>query len=92
MRDVQDNLDLAQLQAGGRGFILNARDDRKKLHGAGCEAVGAMVSRAYPKIFFEESTEAKQWLDGRYGQSGWTNCGLCGGTDPPRSIDLPPGE
>ena len=48
MRVVRDNLDLAQLQATGEGFILNARTERK-MHRSRCEAVGAMVSTAYPK-------------------------------------------
>ena len=77
MRNVRDNLDLAQLQVGRRGFILNARNDRKKLHHAGCEAVGTMVSTAYPKVFFEHLTEACKWLDTEYGESGWDPCGLC---------------
>jgi hypothetical protein len=63
MRDVRDNLDLAQLQAGGEGFILNVRDDRRMMHRSRCEAVGAMVSSAYPKIFFEDADEAKAWLN-----------------------------
>jgi hypothetical protein len=77
MRDVQDNLELAKLQAEQRGFILNARNDVKRLHLAGCEAVGAMVSTAYPKTFFGELNEAREYLDGRYGKFGWLPCGLC---------------
>lgn len=77
MRDVRDNLDLAQIQHAGLGYILNARKDGKKLHRSGCEAVGAMVSTAYPKVFFEELREAFEWLDAKYGSSGWTRCGLC---------------
>ena len=80
MRYIRDNLDLAQLQADRQGFILNARSDRKKLHSAGCEAVGAMVSTAYPKLFFQESEEdVRELLDAQWGRSGWTNCGLCFG-------------
>jgi hypothetical protein len=79
MRDVKDHLDLAQLQAARRGFILNARSDRKMLHCAGCEAIGAMVTTAYPKVFFEESGEARQWLNATFGSRGWENCGLCHG-------------
>jgi hypothetical protein len=77
MRDVRDNLDLAQIQAEKRGYILNARTDGKKLHRSGCETVGAMVSTAYPKMFFEELDEACKWLDAKYGESGWTRCGVC---------------
>ena len=92
MRDVRDNLDLAQLQNARQGFIVNIRDDHKKLHGAGCDAVGAMVTLAYRKVFFEESAEAKRWLDDTYGPAGWTTCGRCGGTNPLLiHIDLPPG-
>jgi hypothetical protein len=77
MRDVRDNLDLAELQKAGKGFISNARKDGIKLHRAGCEAVGAMVSTAYPKKFFDACAEAEQWLDKVYGSSGWYHCGIC---------------
>jgi hypothetical protein len=77
MREVLDNLDLAQIQAEKRGYILNARTDRKKLHRSGCETVGAMVSTAYPKVFFEELDEACKTLNAKYGESGWTRCGVC---------------
>lgn len=78
MRDVRDHLDLAQLQAVRRGFILNIRD-RKMVHHAGCESVGAMVPDAYRKVFFEDSAEASRWLDDEYGSQGWENCGRCKG-------------
>ncbi|HKX06753.1 MAG TPA: hypothetical protein VJN67_01105 [Stellaceae bacterium] len=77
MRDIESNLDLAQLQAKGVGFILNARDDNKKLHRAKCEAVSAMVSSAYPKTFFDDYSEAKLHLDAEYGPDGWNPCGIC---------------
>jgi hypothetical protein len=77
MRNVSDQLDLAQLQAAKRGYILNACSDRKLLHRSGCEAVGAMVSSAYPKIFFEEIDEACERSDTEYGNAGWTVCGVC---------------
>ena len=76
MRDIANNLDLAQLQNGRKGFISNARNDGVKLHKAGCEAVGAMVSTAYPKKHFETFDEAKTWLDKTY-SSRWYSCGLC---------------
>lgn len=79
MRDVRDNLDLAQLQAAGEGFIVNARLDRRMVHQSRCEAVGAMVSTAYPKIFFEDPNDAKVWLNTAFGEQGWRNCGVCGG-------------
>lgn len=77
MGQVADNLELAKPQSGERGFILNVRHDVKRLHRAGCEAVGAMVATAYPKMFFETGDEARQWSDAQYGPSGWTKCGLC---------------
>ena|ERR1035438_1473678 len=75
MRDVRDNLDLAQLQAAGEGFILNIRDDRIKLHLAGCEAVGPMSHSAYPKVFFK-SVESLQWIKVNLGDT-WAPCGTC---------------
>ena len=79
MRQVMNNLELAQLQAAKMGFILNVRPEVRRLHRAACEAVGAMVSTAYPKIFFEEFSEARDWADRQYGANpvGWTTCGLC---------------
>ena len=74
MRDVRDNRDLAELQHARKGFISNARKDRVVLHRAGCDAVGAMVSTAYPKKFFEEYAEAEQWLNKEY---SWSPCGKC---------------
>jgi hypothetical protein len=89
MRQVVTNLELAQLQEAKRGFILNARHV-KRLHRAGCETVGAMVSTAYPKIFFEEFDEAQQWADKEYGAypTGWTTCGICRPRERPASPNI----
>lgn len=77
MRDIRDNVDLAQLQQAAQGFILNARNDGLKLHKAGCESVGAMHPGAYPKTFFEKYGEAAKFLDQKYGSLGWFKCGVC---------------
>jgi hypothetical protein len=53
--------------------------------GAAGGAVGAMVSTAYPKTFFETYPEASQWLDQQHG-SNWFPCGVC---HPNIDIDLP---
>jgi hypothetical protein len=79
MRDVRDNTDLEQLRVDGKGFILNLREDRKMLHRARCEAIQAMVSPAYPKVFFA-SEESLRWLDATLGKHGWIDCGKCGGS------------
>jgi hypothetical protein len=80
MRNVRDHLDLAQLHAAGEGYILNLREDRKLLHRAQCDSIGAMMSDQYPKIFFETPDEATQWLKiATFGEQGWENCGRCGG-------------
>ena len=79
MHNVSSQLELATLQAAGEGFILNARADTKKLHKAGCEAIGAMVTVAYPKVFFDTYEEAREWLDAEFGESAWEHCGRCGG-------------
>ncbi len=76
MREIATNLELAQIQAARRGFIVNARADGYKLHRAGCEAVGAMHPEAYPKIFFEEFSEADSWLKTKSADA-WTYCGKC---------------
>jgi hypothetical protein len=77
MRDVRDGVDLATLQAERRGFILNARDDGYKLHRAGCDAVGAMHSGAYRKIFFEAFSAAIHWLKTESSSPAWSYCGRC---------------
>ena len=81
MREVKDNLDLAVLQKDGRGYILNDRWDRRMIHKAGCEAVVAMVTSAYKKIFFEDGEEAVTWLQAEKENIGrdWASCGMCGG-------------
>ena len=56
---------------------MNARPDRKTLHKAECEAVSAMVAGAYPKMFFDTYEEAREWLNYKFGESAWENCGRC---------------
>ncbi len=77
MHNVSDQLELATLQAAGEGFILNARHDRTMLHKAECEAIGAMVTAAYPKMFFNTYDEAQEWLDTQFGEADWERCGFC---------------
>lgn len=79
MRDLTTHVDLALANAGGHGFILNARDNVKMLHKAGCEAIGVSGVSKYRKIFFDTYAEATEWLNSEYGQSGWSHCGMCGG-------------
>ncbi len=76
MRPVRDNLDLAELQRAGRGFILNDRADGARLHRAYCDSVGAMHPDAHAKIFFDELNEAVAWL--KQNRPDWKPCGLCG--------------
>jgi hypothetical protein len=77
MRDVRDNLDLAQLKEAKQGYIANLRTDMKKLHRAWCESVGAMYPGAYRKVFFEDRDEARRWLDTEYTSARWDSCGKC---------------
>jgi hypothetical protein len=79
MLELKTTLSLATLQAAGSGFIVNARRDRIVLHRAGCEAVSAMVTAAYPKTYFDDAEEALMYLEGQYGAGDWENCGKCGG-------------
>lgn len=76
MCEISDD-ELTEIRKAGKGYLVNARNDRKKLHRSGCEAVKAMVASAYPKIFFDELNAACAWLDDQYGSSGWERCGLC---------------
>jgi hypothetical protein len=77
MRNIKDNLDLAQLKQAAQGFIFNARTDGPKLHRAECDTVGAMHPGSYQKTFFETYGEAVQFLDQKYGARGWLMCGVC---------------
>lgn len=79
MREICDHFDLAKVQEVGEGFLANIREDVKKLHRAGCEAVSAMGTKEYRKVFFDTAVEAREWLDREYGPRGWSNCGRCGG-------------
>jgi hypothetical protein len=76
MREIATKLELAQIQDARRGFIVNARADGYRLHRAGCDAVGAMHPGAYPKIFFEEFSEADRWLKTTRADA-WSYCGNC---------------
>ena len=77
MRNILDNVDLAQLQQAAKGFIFNARIDGPKLHRTECVTVGAMYPGAYAKTFFENYGEAAKFLDQKYGPHGWLKCGVC---------------
>ena len=68
MHIIQDNLELADLQRTGIGFISNARDAGMKLHCVGCHAVGKMVT---------DITDAVRWLEKKY---TWNLCGICSPT------------
>lgn len=39
---------------------------------ASCEALSAMVVKEYPKYFFEDASEARKWLNERFGERGWS--------------------
>ena len=79
MHTVVDRVDLAMLQKAGKGFIFNARDDRKMLHAAWCEALEVMGTSKYQKVFFATYPEAKKWANKKFGEDGWEHCGRCGG-------------
>lgn len=74
--EIATKLELAQIQAERRGFIVNARTDGYKLHRAGCDSVGAMHPGAYPKIFFKEFDDADALLKTKSADA-WSYCGYC---------------
>jgi hypothetical protein len=78
MREIADQLDLAQIQAAGRGFILNVRQV-PRLHRARCDSVGGMKANEYQKIWFETETydEVSAWTNRKCGQYMWQHCGKC---------------
>lgn len=78
MHSIQDNVELADLQKAGIGFISNLRNDGMKLHCADCHAVSAVISVAFPKYYFETYAEAVQWLDKT---CVWSRCGTCSPTN-----------
>jgi hypothetical protein len=73
MRKV-DGEELAQLKARKAGFVANMRA-RPKLHWVGCDSVEGMYTPKYEKLFFEELTEAHEWL--RTNSKGYELCGYC---------------
>ena len=74
MRKV-DGLELAQLKAGQRGFVVNMRTDGPKLHWVGCSAVEGMYTAKYDKLYFEELDQAEEWL--RANCEHHELCGYC---------------
>jgi hypothetical protein len=87
MRQITDRLELAKIQKEERGFVLNVRPDAKRLHKAGCEAVGAMATTEHRKYFAEEDTGLVTRLNEQFGEHGWRNCGRSGGLNLPISIE-----
>ncbi len=55
MRKIESLQELAQLLAARRGYIVNLRDDRKKLHWAGCHAVEGMYTPSTQSSFSKTS-------------------------------------
>jgi hypothetical protein len=77
MWKIKDHFELAEINHIGEGFVFNDRADRKMLHAAGCEALQAMVPKAYDKLFFDTMREARDWLDAKFGKNNWEVCGPC---------------
>ncbi len=78
MHIIQDNVELADLQKAGIGFIAHSRYDGMNLHSAGCRAVGAVASAAFPKYHFETYAEAARWFDKK---NMWRLCDICSPTN-----------
>lgn len=75
---IQDNVELADVQKAGIGFIANARYDGMNLHCAGCRAVGLVASAVFPKYHFETYAEAARWFDKK---NTWSLCDICSPTN-----------
>ena len=77
MRKIQSHAELTEIIRQGDGFIFNDRADREMLHQVNCESLEVMSTRAYDKLFFEDLSQARKWLDQKYGANGWEACGRC---------------
>ena len=80
MQIVRSRQELDSIIDSARGYILNERDDRVKLHKATCEYVIVSWPDKYTKYFFATFGEAKTWANEKYGESrfaAWTRCGHC---------------
>jgi hypothetical protein len=56
----------------------NIRAEGAKIHRSNCEAVEAMMTSKYPKIFSVTADDVAGWLNTHPGTK-WEHCGLCGG-------------
>jgi len=84
MQIVRSRGELDAIIGAERGYIINERDDRVKLHRAKCAYVITSWPDRYTKYFFSELHEAKCWANEKYGDNpdGWSYCGICHPLDP----------
>jgi hypothetical protein len=73
-RKIESHAELTELIRQGQGFVLNNRDDQKKLHKANCESLEVMSTSRYEKLFFEDVDQATDWLH----RNSRRNSGLSG--------------
>lgn len=79
MTKVETHAEISRILEGGVGYVLNDRPGNRKLHHASCDFLQSMVPlpKGYPKFFSESPAEARVWLDTKFGDGGWVNCGTC---------------
>ena len=78
MQIVRNRQELNSIIDSARGYILNEREDRVKLHRATCGYVITSWPDRYTKYFFATLGEAKEWANQKYGEyrfGAWTTCG-----------------
>ncbi len=80
MQIVRNRQELDSIIDSARGYILNEREDRVKLHRATCGYVITSWPDRYTKYFFATVEEATEWANQKYGErrfAAWTTCGHC---------------
>jgi hypothetical protein len=90
MQLVRSRGELDAIIDSKRGYIVNERGDRVKLHRATCDYVIVSWPDRYTKYFFSDVGEAKHWANEKYGDypHGWSGCGQCHPFDMP-AFEMP---
>lgn len=76
MKKITNDNQLQEIHINGQGFVFNDFSSKRILHNASCGWV-IKCNTNVPKMFFEDETEAIEWLKANRGND-WKRCGTCG--------------
>jgi hypothetical protein len=82
MNPIRDNEELNHIKLMKKGFVFNERPEVKRVHHVTCGSVTATTTQ-HPKYFSHNRNASRRWLDNKFGDGGWVNCGYCAGLDSP---------